>query len=238
MSSNCRKWVRMRCFILSAIFLLPSSVAAAQGFLCSGDITPACGRIIGSHLANNTFFGAYLADGRTLSRLIGINGNNNIHIDPDGNSTFVGLGGAHTGYPGLVIPGQAGIWFTSHDLGQDLNVINTDGSDNVYIGNANRAGSSEEGSMIFQVQTGREFFWTVNGATVASLNSAALTMSKPFRNQAVPYAALPVCNTSNEAMTSGVVDSTTDIFGAPIQGHGGYHVLAYCDGTAWTVAAE
>jgi len=52
------------------------------------------------------------------------------------------------------------------------------------------------------------------------------------------YASLPSCGSGTEGSTGAVTDSTTNTWGATIAGGGSYHVLAYCDGTNWTVAAK
>lgn len=49
------------------------------------------------------------------------------------------------------------------------------------------------------------------------------------------FATLPGCV---EGITMPVTDSTTSTWGATITGGGTNHVLAYCDGTNWTVAAK
>lgn len=50
------------------------------------------------------------------------------------------------------------------------------------------------------------------------------------------FASLPACSGTTEGSEAGVSDSTTAIFGATITGGGSNHVLAYCNGTNWTVA--
>ena len=52
------------------------------------------------------------------------------------------------------------------------------------------------------------------------------------------YSSLPACGSDTEGSTGAVTDSTTNTWGATITGGGSYHVLAYCDGTNWTVAAK
>ena len=55
---------------------------------------------------------------------------------------------------------------------------------------------------------------------------------------AVAFASLPACATALEDSTAAVSDSTTVTWGATITGSGGSHVLAYCDGTNWTVMGK
>ena len=50
-------------------------------------------------------------------------------------------------------------------------------------------------------------------------------------------AAFP-CNGTNEGTVAAVNDSTTAVWGATIAGSSTNHVLAYCDGTNWTVAGK
>lgn len=52
------------------------------------------------------------------------------------------------------------------------------------------------------------------------------------------YASLAACASGTEGTTAAVTDSTTNTWGATISGSGTDHVLAYCDGTNWTVAAK
>jgi len=52
------------------------------------------------------------------------------------------------------------------------------------------------------------------------------------------FSNFPTCLTSTEGMEAAVTDSTTGIWGATITGSGSNHVLAYCDGSNWTVAGK
>jgi hypothetical protein len=52
------------------------------------------------------------------------------------------------------------------------------------------------------------------------------------------FSALPACTSGNEGTMAPVTDSTTNTWGATITGSGSDHVLAYCDGTQWSVAAK
>jgi hypothetical protein len=54
----------------------------------------------------------------------------------------------------------------------------------------------------------------------------------------VPFASLPACSSSIEGARGAVSDSTTNTWGATVTGGGSNHILAYCDGTNWTVAAK
>lgn len=52
------------------------------------------------------------------------------------------------------------------------------------------------------------------------------------------FASLPTCNSTTDGMTRGVNNSNTNIWGANIAGGGANHVLAFCNGTVWTVAGK
>jgi hypothetical protein len=54
----------------------------------------------------------------------------------------------------------------------------------------------------------------------------------------VAFASLPSCSSTTEGEKRPVTDSTTAVWGATITGSSSNHVLAYCDGTNWTVAAK
>lgn len=69
-------------------------------------------------------------------------------------------------------------------------------------------------------------------------NGGAATIQT--RTTLVPkaFSALPTCNSGAEGTMQAVIDSTTNTWGATITGSGTDHVLAYCDGTNWTVGAK
>lgn len=52
------------------------------------------------------------------------------------------------------------------------------------------------------------------------------------------FSGLPSCNPGEEGTLHPVTDSATSTLGATISGSGSNHVLAYCDGTNWTVMAK
>lgn len=55
---------------------------------------------------------------------------------------------------------------------------------------------------------------------------------------AVAFSTLTACSSTGEGAMIAVADSTTATWGATITGTGSNHVLAFCDGTNWTVAAK
>ncbi len=52
------------------------------------------------------------------------------------------------------------------------------------------------------------------------------------------YASLPVCDATHEGMMASLTNGSTNTWGAAVIGGGANHVLAYCNGSAWTVAAK
>jgi hypothetical protein len=52
------------------------------------------------------------------------------------------------------------------------------------------------------------------------------------------FATLSACSSGNEGELESVNNSTTNTWGATITGGGSDHVVAYCDGSNWTVAAK
>lgn len=53
-----------------------------------------------------------------------------------------------------------------------------------------------------------------------------------------PFSGVAACTSALEGTRTAVTDSTTGTWGAVITGSGSNHVLAYCDGTNWTVAGK
>jgi hypothetical protein len=68
--------------------------------------------------------------------------------------------------------------------------------------------------------------------------SAIFNVNGPVDIAPGTFSRLPSCNSSVEGTQAPVTDSTTNTWGATITGSGSDHVLAYCNGSAWTVAAK
>ena len=71
-----------------------------------------------------------------------------------------------------------------------------------------------------------------------SSGSSPGTSFGTIRQVPTVFANLPACESTVEGTTATLTDSTVNTFGATVVGDGKYHVLAYCDGTHWTVAAK
>jgi hypothetical protein len=59
-----------------------------------------------------------------------------------------------------------------------------------------------------------------------------------IRQVPTTFANLPACGSAVEGTTSTVTDSSVNTWGSTIGGGGTNHILAYCDGSHWTVAAK
>ena len=70
------------------------------------------------------------------------------------------------------------------------------------------------------------------------LSSSAKVFKVPVQLTPGAFSSLPSCGSATEGMLAGVSDSTTVTWGATITGGGANHVLGYCDGSHWTVAAK
>lgn len=73
------------------------------------------------------------------------------------------------------------------------------------------------------------------------LNTApavAFDVKGALRTRPVAFASAPACSSTIEGSMQAISDSTTATWGATITGGGTNHVLAYCDGTAWTVMGK
>jgi len=72
----------------------------------------------------------------------------------------------------------------------------------------------------------------------ASGKSLSVSGAAGLRTAPVDFSTLAACVAGKEGSLVAVSDSTTNAWGAAISGGGANHVLAYCDGTNWTVAAK
>jgi Pectate lyase superfamily protein len=67
---------------------------------------------------------------------------------------------------------------------------------------------------------------------------AAFDVNGNIRTDPVAFASAPACSNTNEGSMQAISDSTTATWGATITGGGTNHVMAYCDGTSWTVEGK
>jgi hypothetical protein len=89
---------------------------------------------------------------------------------------------------------------------------------------------------------GPEIFTSINATPPGALNMAPApgqpVIAPLFKLTPGTFSSLPACSSSTEGMQAAVTNSTTNTWGATITGGGSNHVLAYCDGTNWTVAGK
>jgi len=77
--------------------------------------------------------------------------------------------------------------------------------------------------------------------TGGTCNYGGMHLGRPIgslRIDPTAFGNLPTCASGTQGMLKPVSDSATNIWGAAITGGGSHRVLAYCDGTNWTVAAK
>ena len=67
---------------------------------------------------------------------------------------------------------------------------------------------------------------------------AAFDVNGDIRTRPVAFASAPACSSTIEGSMQAISDSTTATWGSTITGGGANHVMGYCDGTSWTVAAK
>jgi hypothetical protein len=85
-----------------------------------------------------------------------------------------------------------------------------------------------------QLQTGT---WTCGGSS----GNPIVAIDNGIQHYPTTYANLPGCSSSTEGSLYAITDDSavTAVWGATVTAGGGStHVLAYCDGTNWTVAAK
>ena len=98
------------------------------------------------------------------------------------------------------------------------------GDQNAFILNTPNAGS-------------RNYFES-GGTIAASYTNTDWTFQIPTRLTPVAFSALPACAAGTEGEYAAINNSTVNTWGTTITGGGANHVLAYCDGTSWTVAGK
>jgi hypothetical protein len=98
-------------------------------------------------------------------------------------------------------------------------------------------------SGLFRMQSGESACWRNNAnnadGCLSRNSSDILTWPTGFKvGTSSVFSSLPACAAGIEGTLMPVSDSTTNVLGATITGTGANHVLAYCDGTNWTVASK
>lgn len=78
----------------------------------------------------------------------------------------------------------------------------------------------------------------LNGAVDPTVSSSGVYVTGTLTNKPGVFSGLPACSSTTEGSRAAVTDSTVNTWGSTIAGSGTNHVLAYCDGTNWTVEAK
>jgi hypothetical protein len=109
-----------------------------------------------------------------------------------------------------------------------------DSQDNTYPNTANCISTSLQSSGVM--------YSSLNDRPSGGIcNYGGMHLGRPtgsLRIDPTLFSNLPTCALGTQGMLKPVSDSTTKTWGATITGGGSDHVLAYCDGTNWTVAAK
>lgn len=88
------------------------------------------------------------------------------------------------------------------------------------------------------VGNGNNFQFGPTGNLFSMTNAGMATFPQSVGTVANTFASLPTCVAGLEGQMRAVTDSNTNVWGASVASGGANHVLAYCNGTAWTVAAK
>ncbi len=122
--------------------------------------------------------------------------------------------------------------------------------------NKNYGASGNDGSMVYSTapqitimtDNASGFInWATGGNTEKMRLSAAGGLSVGTTNdpgsgvmqaKAQTFASLKACASAMEGSTAAVTDSSVNTWGSTVTGSGANHVLAYCDGTNWTVMGK
>lgn len=77
-----------------------------------------------------------------------------------------------------------------------------------------------------------------SGVSSAPTTPEVFSLAGPLTIRANVFSKLAACGATTEGQTAAVTDSTTATWGATVTGGSTNHIIAYCDGTNWTVSAK
>jgi hypothetical protein len=109
-----------------------------------------------------------------------------------------------------------------------------DSQDNTYPNNTKCVATAFESSGVMYSSLNDQ-------PTGGACNYGGMRFGRPtgsVRIDPTVFRNLPTCASGTHGMLKPVSDSTTNTWGASITGGGSDHVLAYCDGSNWTVAGK
>lgn len=137
------------------------------------------------------------------------------------------------GTPGAGFP--SGDYLTAQVSGNTISCLDngvpiagltvTDSSSPLTTGSPGMFGAYSVSSFIANFSAG-SLSYTANGL---------ITFGAGLRTLPTRFESLPPCSSSTEGTQQAITDSTTNTWGTVITGGESYHVLAYCDGSNWTV---
>jgi hypothetical protein len=126
----------------------------------------------------------------------------------------------------------------------------------VYVENQGGVGNNNYGIFVVNAATKNAFFDNADTghinipvlesarlkglcySTTSTDTNATFVPSTCFEDTPSVFSAIGTCNAGNEGARAAVTDSTVNTWGTAIAGGSTNHVLAYCNGTNWTVAAK
>lgn len=117
----------------------------------------------------------------------------------------------------------------------------TQDSKDSYIGMDQGSASYGSAQIAYGAPVAQSFYIgsTPDGSSYKErLTSRLKTFNVPVQIKPGIFATLRACSSETEGELMPVTDSATNTWGTKIEGDGKNHVLAYCDGTQWTVAAR
>lgn len=146
-----------------------------------------------------------------------------VGIAPDG-TTGDALIAAGLATGGNAAPATAGDVYVGRAGGAVIGVLHLGGSASSPTGTVNAGILDSASNTTMQLVNGGETALTAGNVYIQLRHGLS-------------FANLPAASAAFEGSLASIIDSTTAIWGATITGGGSNHVLAYCDGTNWTVAA-
>jgi hypothetical protein len=138
---------------------------------------------------------------------------------------------------------SGGNLLTLVDGGPSIGRYGNNRPNNIFVRNSIAIHGGEALTTTAQSGTGKLCMTTDCALTtpnIGAANGKSLSVSGAagLRTKPVLFSSLTECAAVREGSLVAVSDSTTNAWGATISGGGIHHVLAYCDGTSWTVAAK
>lgn len=155
--------------------------------------------------------------------------------------------GSHRNYvnaPNFVVTGTGSARFgnqgTAPDIDTSIVIGGTNGTSGIAMGVGGKQGLSckTDGISYSECLTGAGVSLQLGVNNTPNLTirpDGVVTASTGYRLPKYRVNALPACNGGNEGMLAAAIDANTAIFNARLTGDGVHHVIAYCNGSHWSV---